>query len=284
MLNTGTEYEEFVQNLVRALLQADKVLGQKNILVERRKIIKDRNGIDREIDVYWEFELAGIVYKTAIECKDYKSRVSIEKIDALIGKIQDIPGMRGVFATTKGYQKGAQSKAKQHNIELLVVREIKDTDFVDKNGNPLISKISIDITALPSPSILNLEVGLDQQYIEEQHILSYPKGRVCVNVSSMYIERENTKESLATLLANFFKKQTRNPGTYTDTIPFTNAFIVYQDGVKLKIKQIVVSYCIPKPIHTTTDIDFKNIYAGVVEYLNNGKKTWIRKNGIIEER
>ena len=284
MLNTGTEYEEFVQNLVRALLQADKVLGQKNILVERRKIIKDRNGIDREIDVYWEFELAGIVYKTAIECKDYKSRVSIEKIDALIGKIQDIPGMRGVFATTKGYQKGAQSKAKQHNIELLVVREIKDTDFVDKNGNPLISKISINITALPSPSILNLKVGLDQQYIEEHHITNYPKGKICFDARLTYIEQENTKETLAKILEDFFKKQPKNPGVYTDTISFTNAFIIYENGVRLKIKELVVSYCVSQPIHTKTDIDFKNIYAGVIEYLNNGKITWIRKNGIIEER
>lgn len=284
MVNTGKKYEEFVQNLVRALLHADKVLGQKNILVERRKIIKDRNGIDREIDVYWEFEFAGVVYKTAIECKDYKRQISIEKIDALIGKIEDIPGMRGVFATTKGYQKGAKTKAKKYNIELLVVREIKDTDFVDKNGNPLISKISMNIVALPFPVVTNLEVQLDKQYIEDHHITSYSKERACFDAQLTYIEQENTKETLAKILEDFLKKQAKDPGTYTDTISFTNAFIIYENGVKLKIKKLVVNYYVSQPVHTKTDIDFKNIYAGVIEYLNNGKKTWIRKNGIIEER
>lgn len=79
MRNTGIEYEIFVQYLVDALLKADNVCGQKNIKVEHRKIIKDNSGIEREIDVYWEFELAGIIYKNAIECKDYNSTISIEK-------------------------------------------------------------------------------------------------------------------------------------------------------------------------------------------------------------
>lgn len=63
-------------------------MAQKNIEIERNKKIKDNYGIVREFDLYWEYELAGVIYKTIIECKDYASRVSIDKIDAFIGKLE----------------------------------------------------------------------------------------------------------------------------------------------------------------------------------------------------
>jgi hypothetical protein len=40
-----------------------------------------------------EFDLGGYVYKTVIECKDYASTITVEKIDAFIGKTNDIPGL-----------------------------------------------------------------------------------------------------------------------------------------------------------------------------------------------
>ena len=98
MGNNGREYEEFVANLHQALLDAEKLSDQTKTLVEKNKKITDRCGIEREFDIYWEYELAGFTYKTVIECKDYNSTISIDKIDALIGKTQDIPDIKPVFA------------------------------------------------------------------------------------------------------------------------------------------------------------------------------------------
>ena len=92
--------------------------NKRNIVVERRKKIIDRSGNTREFDLYWEYELAGVTYKTVIECKDYATPISLEKIDALIGKIHDIPDLKPVFATKTGYQKGAKNKAESNGIEL----------------------------------------------------------------------------------------------------------------------------------------------------------------------
>ncbi|MQT98579.1 hypothetical protein, partial [Pseudomonas helleri] len=114
--NTGTEYEAFVGAIQQSLINSEVSSNLKNIKVEVNKKIEDINGIVRQFDVYWEFNLGGYDYKTVIECKDYASRVSIEKIDALLGKTSDIPGLRLIYATRTGYQIGAQTKANKHKI------------------------------------------------------------------------------------------------------------------------------------------------------------------------
>lgn len=63
----------------------------KNIQVRHNEEIPDRFGIKRQFDVLWDYEQGGITYNTIIECKDYNSPVSIEKIDALVGKLADFP-------------------------------------------------------------------------------------------------------------------------------------------------------------------------------------------------
>lgn len=79
MTNTGIEYEKFVQTLMQVILNSEAEGRQKNIEVEHNKKLIDRYGIERQFDIYWEYEQAGFVYKTIIECKDYNSAVGIEK-------------------------------------------------------------------------------------------------------------------------------------------------------------------------------------------------------------
>ena len=131
-MSDGKDYEIFVQNLQQALLDSEELTSQENIEIKRNKKITDKCGIEREFDLYWEYELAGITYKTVIECKDYAVPVSVEKIDALIGKIHDIPDLKPVFATKTGYQSGAGTKARSNKIDLLIVREQRDDDWKDK--------------------------------------------------------------------------------------------------------------------------------------------------------
>ncbi|MBP7784359.1 MAG: restriction endonuclease, partial [Aliarcobacter sp.] len=150
MAKAGTDYERFVLTIQQAILNSEEFSKQKNIKIELNKKIVDNTGTEREFDLYWEYQLAGITYKTIIECKDYNSRISVEKIDALIGKIKDLPDIKPVFATKTGYQSGAETKAKHNKIDLLIVREQIEDDWKDKNGNPFIKKIFIRLIALPA--------------------------------------------------------------------------------------------------------------------------------------
>ena len=121
MVNTGKEYESFVARLQQAILISESIAAQKNVVVETNKKLLDNCGVERQFDIFWEYQLGGFTYKTVIECKDYDSKVSVDKIDSLVGKIQDLPDLKAVLATKKGYQSGAKSKAEHNSIDLLIV-------------------------------------------------------------------------------------------------------------------------------------------------------------------
>ena len=44
-------------------------------LLALRKATTASCGIERQFDIYWEYELGGLTYKTAIECKDYRKSI-----------------------------------------------------------------------------------------------------------------------------------------------------------------------------------------------------------------
>jgi hypothetical protein len=155
--NDGKDYEQFVKDLQQGLLDSEDFIKQKNICIETNKMITDNCGIKREFDLYWEYELAGITYKTVIECKDYASKVSVEKIDALIGKTRDIPDLKAIFATKTGYQSGAKAKAEHNKIDLLIVRVQGDQDWEDSDGNPYIKEIAIKMELISAARTLALK-------------------------------------------------------------------------------------------------------------------------------
>ena len=56
MNNDGKAYEEFVGLLHQALLNTESITAQKNIEIQRNKIIVDSCGNEREFDIYCEFQ------------------------------------------------------------------------------------------------------------------------------------------------------------------------------------------------------------------------------------
>jgi hypothetical protein len=90
------------------------------------------SGCAHQIDVYWEFQLAGHTYKTAIECKAFDQDIPIGKIRDFYGVLIDVPRLNGIFATLVGYQSGAKRYAKYYGISLQEVRAPSDSDWDGK--------------------------------------------------------------------------------------------------------------------------------------------------------
>ena len=278
--NTGKEYELFVARLQRAILNSEQYIQQKNIKVEINKKIVDKNGLKREFDVYWEYELAGIKYKTIIECKDYQSNISLEKIDALVGKLQDFPDIRGIFATRKGYQSGAKDKAKKNKIDLLIFREQNNTDWKDKDGNPLIRRIDINFTIMMPARILSFAPTLDGNWVKENTDIdiSKPFQLSCPNDRIIIEDIEHSKKySLFDLEHELFPLEKGCAGTFEKTENFQNAFI-YCDKKKLKLSAYKVEYVIGKPFKNT--MYYAKELIGVVEYLSKGEKKLVFNHSI----
>lgn len=277
MTNTGIAYEVFVQKLMQAIIDSESISGQRNIKVRHNEKIADRFGLERQFDVLWDYEQGGIVYNTIIECKDYNTAVSVEKIDALVGKLADFPTVRGIIATTKGYQTGAKEKARNSGIEILCVRQQNDSDWIDENGQSLVRKIVLDLTVLSVPQIIKCETFVDAQYIQENNIelqnvdISYSPN------NEVFIEDKVTNETYSLCkLQQKLENREDTYGLHEKDIEFEDAYLI-KGQTKLKLKKLHILYNITKPFVERIEIDAADYIEGVVEYLNQGKKKTVFK-------
>jgi len=286
MHNNGRKYEQFVASLQQALLNSDTITTKKNIQIELNKKITDNCGVVREFDLYWEYELGGLIYKTVIECKDYNSNIPLEKIDALIGKIRDIPDLRAIFATKKGYQSGAKQKAEYNKIDLLIIREQNDSDWKDVDGNSLIKIIDIAMHINMPAQIIKFEPHIDATWVEKNTDINLSKPLTMFGLNNeIFIEDidRNEKYSLLDLFNKLTTLGSEKYGSFSKHEKFDKAFIYYKD-TKLKIDSYLCEYLIEEPSKDSIVIDFSKELIGVVEYLQRGRKKSIFKKGIIKEQ
>lgn len=85
----------------------------------------------RQFDVTVRFKYGLHTYLTVIECKEYSSKVSVEKIDALVTKARDAKANKAIMISTRGFQSGCFSVAERHDVQLLVLTESSQTPVPD---------------------------------------------------------------------------------------------------------------------------------------------------------
>lgn len=283
LAQSAKDYELFVAALQRAILDSEHITNQQNIKVEVRKKIQDNCGILREFDVYWEYELAGLTYKTVIECKHYSSTVSVGEIDKLIGKAKDIPDLKLVFATTKGYQSGAKTKAKHNKIDLLLVREQNSSDWITQDGKSLVKKISINLTYCPPAQIIECQSQIDNQWVRKNTNYDTSKPiTIAGRNDEIIIEdlKNSSTYSLQELESRLAPLHGKTHGRFKKTKYFDNAYIVHK-SFRMKLNSLKISYQIHEPITETIEIDYSKELLGVVEYLEKGHTFSVFKNGIV---
>lgn len=118
-MNPNIEYEKFTQEIYQELVNADVL---KTTKVQHNVKLKGRSGQEHQIDVYWEYEIAGTKQKVAIECKNYNKTVAIGKVRDFYGVLCDLNNVAGIMVTKVGYQKGAKEYASEYGISLKELR------------------------------------------------------------------------------------------------------------------------------------------------------------------
>lgn len=118
-MNPNKEYEKFTQEIYQELVNND-VLKPTRVLHNVK--IKGKSGQEHQIDVYWEYEIAGSKHKVAIECKNYDKTVAIGKVRDFYGVLSDLNNVAGIMVTKVGYQAGAKKYALEYGIELKELR------------------------------------------------------------------------------------------------------------------------------------------------------------------
>lgn len=113
--NKGDRLESLIQYVYQELSK----FSNKEIEVKNKYDIIGKSGVTHNIDVYYQFELNGIIHRVIFECKNWNSKVSKDKVLTLKAIMDDIPNSVGVMVAPKGYQSGAKKFAEHHGIELI---------------------------------------------------------------------------------------------------------------------------------------------------------------------
>lgn len=100
-----------------------------DVTVSHDKTLTGNSGATRQIDVVVEHQKGPYKYLTLIECKYWKESVKREQIDVLHASMLDLNASKGVFFTTKGFQRGAQKYAESKGITLYKIRELTDEEW-----------------------------------------------------------------------------------------------------------------------------------------------------------
>lgn len=118
-MNNGKNLEK----LVRLIQESMKNIPETKI-TSNAKLINSANR-KREFDIVIETVINGISITIVIECKDYRSPISAEKIEAFYGKCERIPKIsKKVFVSTNGYQIEAINAAKDFGVEIYTLSEL----------------------------------------------------------------------------------------------------------------------------------------------------------------
>lgn len=275
-MNPNIEYEKFTQEIYQKLLNAD---APKATNVQHNVKLKGKSGQEHQIDVYWEYEIAGVKHKVAIECKNYNKTVEIGKVRDFFGALYDLNDVKGIMATKKGYQKGAKEYASYYGIDLKELR-------VPNQGETIIGEIEHHIY-ISSRSCLflvdeeyaktsNLNILRYKQLLDFVHIAKTPKW---VNSTHVPLELLNdiiidsNGKNIASL--DEIEKSLPKDSDSDIIIKYEDAYVNTRWG-KLKVNEIKYEYKYENETKVIA-IDAQGFVEAILIDAQNGEKRLIAK-------
>lgn len=241
-MKAGTKYELLAQQVYQILLNYE--WPGKNICVQHDIKITGSSGQEHQIDVFWEYELAGVKSKVAIECKDYSKPLAIGKVRDFYGVLADLKDVKGIMIASNGFQKGAKEYAKSWGINL---KELSVSNEV-----PVIAEIDNHIhVALRRCLFL-----IDEDWAKEKghNIDSYRKwlaswsmdGNEWLNSLYLPLETKDTNiyDAQGQKISSIYELESGISSDINEgceyTFPFEDAYVMLKSGL-LKIKEVLIT-------------------------------------------
>lgn len=200
--NTGKAYEKLTKEIYQAFCNFDtNENGFKKVEVLHNVIIQGKSKVAHQIDVFWEFNLAGVNYKTLVEVKDWKKPVEKEQILSFKTKIDDIPNSNGIFVSRSGFQEGAIEFAQYSGIQLITITESKEyrvlLNYITTNYADLQIQFDVDeLNELPISVNCLVKFLFDESY--ENLIVIRPDKNpekifdlMCLDAKPYYYTKDN---------------------------------------------------------------------------------------------
>lgn len=166
LYSESVEYEKLTQAVYQAMLAQEGVQG---IDVEHNLDIPGRSGVKHQIDVSWRFKQATISHHVLVECKNYASAITLEKVRNFFAVLHDIGNCQGIMVTKTGFQSGVVDFAKFYGIELKLLREPTEDDWKGKVRNITATIQAIALSTQPGrePVVNTILDGGTQEEVDQ---------------------------------------------------------------------------------------------------------------------
>lgn len=279
MPKKGTEYELFVKAVYECLNRAD---GLSDVLIQHDVKLMGAAGVEHQIDVFWTFKLGGVDYKVAVECKDYNSHVSKEKIEAFHSILHDIGNVHGIFASKMGFQSGAILYAQKYGIQLMEIRKPIDSDWEGRIKDIHVELCMRSIGEVTPQIFVNKaraeEMGLTLPDNNQFHMFT---DHVMVEFSEMIVNKKTVEtDGYRTIYELIRKLPVGKPSKDNKFVyGFRNAIIRLED-VTLPVDGIEFTY----DTHESTEhiaIYGEDSIMAIVKNITDGSETRIDKFGRV---
>lgn len=222
-MNQNTEYERFTQEIYQQLVNLDVVRTTK---VQHDVKLEGRSGQKHQIDVYWEYVIAGNKHRVAIECKNYNTLVPIGKVRDFKGVLDDLNGVNGIMVTKVGYQEGAKKYAQEYGISLKGLR-------TPRYGETIIGEIEKHIHYEVRYTLFQVDEawaeknGFDiERYRKRLSLLFTSRTELWDSMPFIYIDRKDDilRDDKGREVASLKELEKQIPDHPTDDFPFIFKF------------------------------------------------------------
>lgn len=118
-----------LERIVRLLQEFKKTDSATKIFSNHK--IKNRNGVEREFDIFIMTNVMGYNVSIAIECKDHKNRkITMNEVEAFDKKCDGFNYInKKIFISKEGFQSGAIIEAKSLGIELYEIDTLNENEI-----------------------------------------------------------------------------------------------------------------------------------------------------------
>ena len=278
-MNPNIEYEKFTQEIYQELVNADVL---KTTMVQHNVKLKGRSGQEHQIDVYWEYEIAGSKHKVAIECKNYNQAVPIGRVRDFFGALYDLVDVKGIMVTKVGYQKGAKEYASYYGIDL---KELRNPNL----GEAIIGEVEMNFNIsvrrclfLVDENDSETEKFSVSRYKQYLSWISLNKDSSWINATHIPLELidRNIIDSNGTIMTTLEKIEEDLPKDSDSDIIFKceDAFVNTRWG-KIKINEIKYEYEY-KNEKKIIAIDAQDFVKAILKDALNGEIKLIANKGV----
>jgi hypothetical protein len=131
---TGTEYERFILQLLKAIAESGKV---KISEILHQKTYKGMSGREWRVDLSYEFEVMNMKYLVFIECKHWNRHIDVNPVSWINECVKDCGAQKGAVATTIGFTSPALNLARNLGVTTIITKDKIEPEFLHFTGDEL---------------------------------------------------------------------------------------------------------------------------------------------------